>query len=57
VLFVYLEPRLKKVIDSYNQKVQGTSDDKQVTLAKIDIDEFEELSSKYNVQAVPTGTC
>ncbi len=50
-----LEPRLQKVLTNHNKKVQGTSDDQQIKLAKVDIDNLGELSSKYNVQAVPTG--
>ncbi|CAF1227356.1 unnamed protein product [Rotaria sordida] len=49
-----LEPRLDKVLTNYNKKVQNTSADQQIKLAKVDIDELGELSSKYNVQAVPT---
>jgi thioredoxin-like negative regulator of GroEL len=40
------------VIGNYNKKSQGSSG---VTLAKVDIDQLSELSSKYNVEAVPTG--
>jgi len=54
-LINYLEPRLEKVLTNYNKKVQGTSGDQQIKLAKVDIDNLGELSSKYNVQAVPTG--
>jgi thioredoxin-like negative regulator of GroEL len=46
---------LEKVLTNYNKKLQGTSDDKQIKLAKVDIDNLSELSGKYNVQAVPTG--
>jgi thioredoxin-like negative regulator of GroEL len=35
--------------------VKSSSGDQQITLAKVDIDKFGELSIKYNVQAVPTG--
>lgn len=48
-----LEPRLEKVLNNFNKKVQDAAD-KKVTLAKVDIDELGELSEKYNVQAVPT---
>lgn len=47
-----LEPRLEKVLTNYNKSAQDAS---QVQLAKVDIDNLGELSSKYNVQAVPTG--
>lgn len=50
-----IAPRLEKVIANYNKKLQGTADDKQVKLIKVDIDDLGDLSSKYNVQAVPTG--
>ncbi|CAF1522904.1 unnamed protein product [Adineta ricciae] len=46
-----LEPRLEKVITNHNKKTTG---DKDVKLAKVDIDQLEKLSSNYNVQAVPT---
>ncbi|CAF1360182.1 unnamed protein product [Rotaria sordida] len=49
-----LEPRLEKLITNYNKDVKTSSGDQYITLAKIDIDKFGELSSKYNVQAVPT---
>ena len=49
-----LEPRLEKVLNNYNKKVQDAAE-KQVTLAKVDIDELGDISEKYNVQAVPTG--
>ncbi|CAF0972723.1 unnamed protein product [Adineta ricciae] len=46
-----LEPRLEKVVTDHNKKTKG---DKDVKLAKVDIDQLEQLSGKYNVQAVPT---
>ncbi|CAF3998609.1 unnamed protein product [Rotaria sp. Silwood2] len=49
-----LEPRLEKLITNYNKNVKSSSDDQYITLAKIDIDKFSELSSKYKVKAVPT---
>ncbi|CAF4752835.1 unnamed protein product, partial [Rotaria sp. Silwood2] len=49
-----LEPRLEKVLTNHNKKAQNTSADQQVKLAKVDIDNLGELSSKFNVQAVPT---
>jgi thiol-disulfide isomerase/thioredoxin len=48
-----IEPRLEKVLTNYNKKVQDG--DKQIKIAKVDIDNLAELSSKYDVQAVPTG--
>jgi thioredoxin-like negative regulator of GroEL len=50
-----IEPRLEKLITNYNKNVNSSSGDQQIILAKVDIDKFEELSSKYNVKAVPTG--
>ncbi|CAF1144882.1 unnamed protein product [Adineta steineri] len=47
-----LEPRLEKVLTNYNKK--DTSGDKQIQLAKVDIDNLSELSGKYGVEAVPT---
>lgn len=44
-----------KVLTSHNKKIEGSSADKQVQLAKVDIDELGDLAGKYNVQAVPTG--
>ncbi|CAF3650265.1 unnamed protein product [Rotaria socialis] len=49
-----LEPRLEKVLTNHNKKVEAASGDQQIKLAKVDIDNLGELSSKYNVQAVPT---
>ncbi|CAF3539202.1 unnamed protein product [Rotaria sp. Silwood1] len=49
-----LEPRLEKVLNNHNKKVQNTSADQQIKLAKVDIDNLGELSSKYDVQVVPT---
>ena len=51
-LKIKLEPRLEKAITNHNKKTTG---DKDVKLAKVDIDQLEQLSGKYNVQAVPTG--
>ena len=51
----FIEPRLEKVLNNYNKKVQSTSNEKQIQLAKVDIDEFGELSAKFGVEAVPTG--
>ncbi len=42
---------MEKVLTNYNKNAQ----DQQIKLAKVDIDNLGELSSKYNVQAVPTG--
>lgn len=50
-----IEPRLEKLIASYNQSLQGSPGDRHITLAKVDIDRFEGLSSKYKIQQVPTG--
>lgn len=49
-----LEPRLEKVLNNYNKKVSTSTPDKQVRLAKVDIDELGELSGRYGVDAVPT---
>jgi len=35
--------------------VKTSSGDQHIVLAKVDVDKFSELSSKYNVKAVPTG--
>jgi len=35
--------------------VNTSSGDQHIILAKVDVDKFGELSSKYNVKAVPTG--
>ncbi len=48
-----IEPRLDKVLTNHNKKAQGG--DQQIKIAKVDIDNLGDLSSKYNVQAVPTG--
>ncbi len=32
-----------------------SSGDQHIILAKVDVDKFGELSSRYNVKAVPTG--
>ncbi|UJR33188.1 hypothetical protein I4U23_020643 [Adineta vaga] len=49
-----LGPRLEKLITDYNDNVKMSSGDQYIALAKIDVDKFSELSSKYNVKAVPT---
>ena len=50
-----LEPRLEKLISNYNKNINSSSGDQYIILAKVDVDKFEELSSKYNVTVVPTG--
>ncbi len=35
--------------------MKTSSGDQHIVLAKVDVDKFSELSSKYNVKAVPTG--
>jgi thioredoxin-like negative regulator of GroEL len=55
IMMKLIEPRLEKVLTDHNKKAQGASGDQQIQLAKVDIDSLGELSSKYNVQAVPTG--
>lgn len=50
-----IEPRLEKLIINYNKNVNISSGDQYIILAKVDVDKFEELSSKYNVTSVPTG--
>ena len=54
-LCVDLEPRLEKLITSYNESLQNSPGEQLIALAKVDIDRFEELSSKYKIQMVPTG--
>jgi hypothetical protein len=46
---------LEKVLTNYNKNLKDASEDKQIKLAKIDIDQLGELSGQYDVQAVPTG--
>jgi thioredoxin-like negative regulator of GroEL len=48
---------LEKLIINYNKNVDTSSGDRQIILAKVDVDKFGELSSRYNVKAVPTGEC
>lgn len=54
-MIVEIEPRLEKLITNYNKNINPLSGDQQITLAKVDVDKFGELSSKYNINAVPTG--
>ncbi|CAF1011255.1 unnamed protein product [Rotaria sp. Silwood1] len=49
-----LEPRLEKLITNYNNNVKNSDGDQHITLAKVDVDKFGELSNKYKVKAVPT---
>ncbi|UJR13997.1 hypothetical protein I4U23_000997 [Adineta vaga] len=49
-----LEPRLEKVLTNHNNKLKEKATDAEVKLAKVDIDQLEKLSGKYDVQAVPT---
>ena len=51
----HVEPRLEKIVTNYNNNLKNSPDDQQITLAKVDIDHFADLSAKYNIQAVPTG--
>jgi hypothetical protein len=46
---------LEKIVTNYNKNVDISSGDQHIILAKVDVDKFGELSSKYNVKAVPTG--
>jgi len=46
---------LEKLITNYNKNVDISSGDQHIILAKVDVDKFGELSSRYNVKAVPTG--
>ena len=46
---------MEKLITNYNKNVNISSGDQYIILAKVDVDKFGELSSKYNVKAVPTG--
>lgn len=53
--FVYLEPRLEKLLAKYNQNVNISTGDQLITLAKIDVDKFSDLCLRYKIEAVPTG--
>lgn len=46
---------MEKLITNYNKNIDTSSGDQYITLAKIDVDKFEELSYKYNIKVVPTG--
>lgn len=46
---------MEKLITNYNNDVNISHGDQNIILAKVDVDKFEELSSKYKVKAVPTG--
>ncbi len=52
---ILIEPRLEKLITNYNKNVNTSSGDQYIILAKVDVDKFGELSSRYNVTVVPTG--
>ncbi|CAM4908878.1 unnamed protein product [Rotaria socialis] len=49
-----LAPRLEKLITNYNNDAKSSAGDQHIVLAKVDVDKFEQLSSKFKVKAVPT---
>ena len=46
---------MEKLITNYNNETKSSSGDQHIVLAKVDVDKFEQLSSKFKVKAVPTG--
>ena len=55
IFSIEIGPRLEKIITNYNQSIAESTGDQPITLAKVDIDRFEELTATYNIKAVPTG--
>lgn len=54
-LSAYLEPRLEKLVAKYNKNANISAGDQYITLAKVDVDKFSDLCSRYKIEAVPTG--
>ena len=53
--FHRLEPRLEKIITKYNETLTSNNGDQPISLAKVDIDKFQDLTDRFKIQAVPTG--